>query len=48
MIESIAPGVSENVLFWQGGDNGMSLVHVRFGPNMPLFRHSHPKNGDCL
>ncbi|MAW28920.1 MAG: hypothetical protein CMP98_08975 [Gammaproteobacteria bacterium] len=48
MIESIAPGVSENVLFWQGGDNGMSLVHVWFGPNMPLFRHSHPKNGDCL
>ncbi len=48
MIEAIAPGVSENVLFWQATEGGMSLVHVWFGPNMPLFRHSHPKNGDCL
>ena len=26
----------------------MSLVHVWVGPNFPLFRHSHPKYGDCL
>ena len=26
----------------------MNLVHVWFGPNLPLFRHSHPRYGDCL
>ena len=26
----------------------MNLVHVWFGPNFELFRHSPPKYGDCL
>jgi hypothetical protein len=26
----------------------MSLVHAWFGPHFPLFRHSHPRFGDCL
>ena len=26
----------------------MSLSHNWFGPNFPLFRHSHPRFGDCL
>ena len=26
----------------------MSLAHVWFGANFPLFRHSHPALGDCL
>ena len=26
----------------------MSLAHVWFGANYPLFRHSHPRYGDCL
>jgi len=37
-----------NFLFDQGGQTGMSLVHAWFGPNFPLFRHSHPRFGDCL
>ena len=48
MIRSFAHGTSVTPLFWQGGDNGMSLVHAWFGPNFPLFRHSHPAYGDCL
>ena len=42
MIRAINPGVSETLLFSQKGPQGMSLVHVWFGANMPLFRHSHP------
>ena len=26
----------------------MSLVHAWFGPNLPLYSHSHPRHGDCL
>jgi len=48
MVKSFVPGVSTTSLFGQGGQNGMSLVHVWFGPNFPLFRHSHPAYGDCL
>ena len=48
MIKSYAHGTSTTPLFSQSGPNGMSLVHVWFGPNLPLFRHSHPKYGDCL
>ena len=48
MIRAINPGVSETLLFSQKGPQGMSLVHVWFGANMPLFRHSHPRFGDCL
>lgn len=48
MIKSYAHGTSTTSLFGQSGPNGMSLVHVWFGPNLPLFRHSHPRYGDCL
>ncbi len=48
MMKAFAHGTSVTPLFWQGGDNGMSLVHAWFGPNFPLFRHSHPAYGDCL
>jgi hypothetical protein len=48
MVKAFIPGTSTTPLFGQGGPNGMSLVHVWFGPNFPLFRHSHPRYGDCL
>ena len=48
MIQSYGHGTSTTPLFGQPGPNGMSLVHVWFGPNLPLFRHSHPRYGDCL
>lgn len=48
MMRSLGNGSSVTPLFWQGGENGMSLVHAWFGPNFPLFRHSHPAYGDCL
>lgn len=48
MMKAFAHGTCVTPLFWQGGDSGMSLVHAWFGPNFPLFRHSHPAYGDCL
>src|SRR3954464_12690446 len=45
MGRAIAPGAATTPLFWQGGADGMSLVHAWFGPHFPLFRHSHPKFG---
>jgi hypothetical protein len=48
MAESIQGGAATTVLFSQNKPNGMSLVHVWFGPNFPLFAHSHPLYGDCL
>jgi hypothetical protein len=48
MGRAIAPGSVVTTLFSQPEPDGMSLVHVWFGANFPLFRHSHPKNGDCL
>jgi hypothetical protein len=48
MIKAGSPGASTTPLLMQEGPNGMSLVHVWFGPNFPLFRHSHPLHGDCL
>ena len=48
MARAIAPGAVTTPLFWQGGPDGMSLVHAWFGPHFPLFRHSHPRFGDCL
>lgn len=48
MVQAFIPGASTTPLFAQKGPNGMSLVHVWFGPNFPLFRHSHPRYGDCL
>jgi len=48
MIKAYGHGISTTSLFSQTGPTGMSLVHVWFGPNLPLFRHSHPRYGDCL
>lgn len=48
MAKAFRGGAATTPLFAQGGPNGMSLVHVWFGPNFELFRHSHPKYGDCL
>jgi hypothetical protein len=48
MIRAIAPGNIVTPLFNQEGASGMSLVHAWFGPHFPLFRHSHPRFGDCL
>ena len=48
MIKAATPAASTTPLFAQQTEGGMNLVHVWFGPNFPLFRHSHPKYGDCL
>ena len=48
MLQCLGPGVATTLLFSQPGPNGMMLAHVWFGANFPLFRHSHPKFGDCL
>lgn len=48
MTKAFRGGAASTPLFGQGGPNGMNLVHVWFGPNFELFRHSHPKYGDCL
>lgn len=48
MLRAIAPGTAVTPLFSFPGAAGMSLVHAWFGPNFPLFRHSHPRFGDCL
>jgi hypothetical protein len=48
MVESIQGGSAVTVLFSQNSPDGMSLVHAWFGPNFPLFTHSHPRYGDCL
>jgi hypothetical protein len=48
MVESIQGGSAVTVLFSQNSPGGMSLVHAWFGPNFPLFAHSHPRYGDCL
>ena len=48
MIRAISPGNIVTPLFSQQGEQGMSLVHAWFGPHFPLFRHSHPRFGDCL
>ena len=48
MAQAFRGGAATTPLFAQGGDHGMSLVHVWFGANFELFRHSHPKYGDCL
>jgi len=47
MMQALAPGISSVMLFGEL-EGGMSLAHIWFGPNLPLFSHSHPKYGDCL
>ena len=48
LVQATIEGTSSTVLLWQDGPKGLSLVHVWFGPNFSLFRHSHPRYGDCL
>jgi hypothetical protein len=48
MVKAFSDGTSTTPLMMQRGKNGMSLAHVWFGANFPLFRHSHPRFGDCL
>jgi hypothetical protein len=48
MSIALNAGISETMLFAQRPPDGMSLAHVWFGANLPLFRHSHPAFGDCL
>ena len=48
MVKAFIPGTTTTPLLVQKKPDGMSLVHVWFGANFPLFRHSHPKFGDCL
>lgn len=48
LVKAFTDGNSSTLLFAQGGKNGMTLAHVWFGANFPLFRHSHPAYGDCL
>lgn len=48
MARVLNAGITETLLFAQRPPDGMSLAHVWFGPNLPLFRHSHPAYGDCL
>jgi hypothetical protein len=48
LVKASASGTSSTILFGQQTPGGMSLVHVWFGANFPLFRHSHPAYGDCL
>jgi hypothetical protein len=35
-------------LFEQDGGRGMSVFHIWWGPDVQLWRHSHPGMGDCL
>jgi hypothetical protein len=48
MSRVLNAGITETLLFAQRGPEGMTLAHVWFGANLPLFRHSHPRYGDCL
>jgi len=48
MVKAFIPGTTTTPLLVQKKPGGMSLVHVWFGANFPLFRHSHPRFGDCL
>jgi hypothetical protein len=48
MVRAILPGSKVTSLFSGAGTEAMSLIHVWFGPNFDLMRHSHPSDGDCL
>jgi hypothetical protein len=46
-LHAIGPGYILCAFFTQeGSPDGMSLEYVRFWPDFPLYRHSHPTN--CL
>lgn len=48
LMQSYGNGLAVTPLFSQDGPEGMSLFHIWFGANLPLYRHSHPALGDCL
>ena len=48
MVKAFTEGTSSTLLFAQRAATGMTLAHVWFGANFPLFRHSNPQYGDCL
>lgn len=49
MEQVVNPGLAATLLFRaEGGPNPMTVAHCWFGPNFPLWRHSHPRMGDCL
>src|SRR5206468_2403786 len=48
MWRVLEPGMATRGVFFQPGPDGMSIAHAWFGPNLQLFRHSHPAVGDCL
>lgn len=48
LVKASISGTSTTMLFSQSTPGGMNLVHNWFGPNFPLFRHSHAAYGDCL
>ncbi len=48
MLDSLSGGVSMTELSVQDHPNGMSLVHAWFGANLEMYRHSHPRYGDCI
>jgi hypothetical protein len=49
MLQALAPGIWGAGLYGSiGSCGGMSLARIRFGPDLPLYMHSHPGWGDCL
>ncbi len=49
MSKALAGGITSTSLFAQRSTpGGMTLSHVWMGSNYPLYRHSHPRAGDCL
>jgi hypothetical protein len=48
LVKASISGTSTTLLFSQPTPGGMSLAHVWFGANFPLFRHSHAAYGDCV
>ena len=48
LMQSYGNGLAITPLFSQDSPEGMSLFHIWFGANLPLYRHSHPALGDCL
>ena len=49
MHKALADGITSTSLFAQRDTpGGMTLSHVWMGANFLIYRHSHPKGGDCL
>ena len=49
MHKALAGGLTSTSLFAQRDTpGGMTLSHVWMGANFLIYRHSHPRGGDCL